>query len=159
MIEEQYENRYEEVDQPLYSRVMLGGENGHYASFFNTCIGAYNKLGEKIEEDDTNMRDVGHIRQMFTIKAIRFRETLLSIGAREHLLKFGYFTLRIVDKEFLIYPLHLMDSYYYFLEKKLEIPLRINPMESFVVVLRMKPYEWRFQLTCELLGTMHRTIL
>ena len=148
--------RAEEIDQPLYSRMMVGGYDRYDISFFNSSIGCYNSIGEMIERDDTNMCNQSYILQMFTIKAIRFRETITDLNVREHLIKYGYFILRIMDRDYLTYPLHLMNNYYYFLEKDLEMPIIINPYQSFQVLLTMKNYDHKFQLTCELLGTMRR---
>lgn len=147
---------FQEIDQSLYSRMMIGGDNKYDISFFNNSIGMYNSAGEMIDRDDTNIQNQNQIPQTFTVKAIRFRETILDMNVREHLLKYSHFTLRLVDRDYITYPIHLMDNYYYFLEKKLEIPIIIHPYMSFQVLLIMKHYDRRFQLTCELLGIMRR---
>lgn len=143
---------YDEIDQSLYSRLMIGGDNNEDIIFFNASVGQYDKDGKKIGADSTNMYMSSNIYQMFSIRAIRFVETLMDNNVREHLLKYASFTVSIKDRDRLIYPVHLMTNYFYFLEKKLKIPILVNPCTNFSVELRMKNYPHRFQLTCELLG-------
>ena len=153
-MERQHKEEFQEIDQPLYSRMMIGEDTS--ISFFNSSIGQYNSVGEMTEAVDTNLSNPSMITQVFVVKAIRFKETIMDRRVREHLLKFAHFYFRLVDRDYYTYPLHLMDNYYYFLEKKLEIPITLHPYENFMVMLRMKSFDTRFQLTCELLGTMRR---
>lgn len=147
---------FQEIDQPLYSRMMVGGEKNEFG-FFGTNIGLFDKQGEMITNTDTNMQNPGMIQNLFAVRGIRFRETEMDGKTRRHMLKYGHFVFRITDRDYLTYPLHLMENYYYFLEKKLETQIIIKPYDYFCVSLRMKSYETQFQLTCELLGIMRRS--
>lgn len=150
------EQQYMEIEQPLYSRMIVGGGDEVETSFFGNYLGQFGKNGEMIERVDTNMYNSSVSLNLFRAIAIRFRETVTDRRVKEHLLKTAHFRLTIVDQDVMMYPIHLMDNYYYFFEKKFVLPITLNPYENFRVELRYKAFDTKFQLTCELVGLMRR---
>jgi len=151
-------SEYFEIEQPLYSRMKVKSKDT-YIMFFSNHIGQFDSNGEIIDKTDTNMYNQNNLINLFIVRNIRFREPVLDLNVRNHLLQYSYFVFRIIDRDFLIYPLHLMMNYMYFLEKSLEKQIIIGPYENFSVMLSMtKEYGNDFQLTCELGGMMMKSI-
>lgn len=68
--------------------------------------------------------------------------------------------LRIADRDYLIYPYHLMDNYFFFVERRLVVPIVLNEQYNFQVVLRMdREFHNDIELTCELMGKLRRPML
>ena len=150
---------HDTIDQSLYSRRVMKADDT-IVMFFCSSIGQYDEKGEEIVTiADTNLYSASNLHVMMTITAIRFNEWKVDKKLRDHLMEYGYFLVRVVDRDYLQYPIHLMDNYFFFMEKKLEIPIIINPYENFSVYLHLtKSYRSECKLTCELLGIMRRSI-
>ena len=147
------------LDQSLYSRAILLAEKVDL-HFFGIPLGIWNDTLKKEQTGtDTNMWCSSQLvnGQEFLIHGIRFKETDVSVARRAHLMQHAYFMIRIADRDFLIYPYHLMENYFFFVERRLSIPLFLPQHYNFHVILRLdKPYHRDIELTCELIGELRR---
>lgn len=148
----------DEIDQTLYSRRVIKASDTHI-DFFSGCLGQFDRKGEQVLTwADTNIQTSSVLTHgEYVVRGIKFTEWKSDKKLREHLMGYGYFIFRVVDKDYLIYPIHLMSNYFFFLEKKLEIPIIIEAYYNFSVILNLeKEYGKECTLTCELLGKMRR---
>jgi hypothetical protein len=152
------EPNYYELDQSLYSRKTIK-EDDTQIIFFSSSVGMFDANGEEtLTYADTNMQSPSNVHTMFIATGIKFVEWGANKKLREHLMQYGYYILRIVDRDMHMHPIHLMTNYFYCLEDKFE-ELTIDQYMSFAVYLNlMKPYGEKFKLTCELLGKMWRVM-
>lgn len=152
--------QHDEIDQSLYSRMILKKETNE-VSFFGLCIGLWDEVRKKkVTGTDTNMWCSGVLvsGQEFLIEGVRFREAFVNKLQREHLLQYAYCIIRVADRDYFIYPLHLMENYFFYLERKLTIPILLQPMYNFQVLVRLdQPYDVEdIKMTCELIGRLRR---
>lgn len=149
----------DEIDQSLYSSVRIkAGENN--VNFFGIALGLWNEAKKKkLTHVDTNMWCSATLvsGQEFLIEGIRFKDRCVDKAQREHLLQYAYFFLRIADRDFLIYPYHLMENYFFYVERRLTRPLWLPEYFNFNVLLQMdQPFDKDIDITCELMGKLSR---
>lgn len=149
------------IDQSLYSSVVLKKDQNE-VSFFGIPVGLWDEAKKKkLTPTETNLwcSCVIMSGQMFTIEGIRFKNNTVETSFREHLMQYAHFFIRIADRDFLVYPYHLMDNYFYFVEKRLTIAILLPEYMNLHVVLRLdKPFHEDVQLTCELMGKLRRSL-
>lgn len=149
------------IDQSLYSRMILSAGNSE-VKFFAAVLGDIKTVihpREKMTRTDTNMWMSSQLvsGQTFSVYGIRFKETEVDATKRMFLLQHAHFVVQISDQDFLMYPLHLMTNYFFFLDKRLTSAILIPQHHYFHVILYCdRPVPYDIQLTCELVGTMLR---
>lgn len=148
----------QQIDQSLYSSVILRAEKDE-CTFFGLAVGLWDEAKrKKLSGVDTNMWCSGTLvsGQEFLIEGIRFKDRAVH-AQREHLMEHGYFFIRVADRDYFMYPFHLMDNYFYHVERRFSIPLLLPEYFNFNVTLRLdKPYYADMELTCELMGKLKR---
>jgi hypothetical protein len=148
----------EELDQSLYAKKTIKKKDSS-TQFFQNTIGQYKKEGELITQLDTNMCSSSHLYHLqFSCTGVRFKFSKVDVKIREYLMEYAYFIFRIMYTDFVVYPIHLMENHFYFVERMLTRPIIINECENFTIMLQMEePSQYEFDMTCELVGTMRRS--
>lgn len=153
------EGEEQSIDQSLYCAMTLpAGKTEFY--FFGIPLGMWDEAKKKkLTRTDTNMWCSGQLvaGQEFSIEGIRFKDRRVDRSTREHLMQYAHFFIRIADRDFFMYPYHLMDNFFYFVERRFTVPIRLQEYFNFGVHLRLdESLDNDIHLTCELMGKLQR---
>ena len=144
-------NETQKITQPLWSKITYKGEDtlmfylpeltsgevneafGMYIGFFNSCSFDIRELVFFVDGKETSHRFL------------------------DHMMKYAYFTLRVVDRDFLMLPCFCMERKERTLSVKLSIPIRIGSYINTCVYLHFsKKFKGNVDIMCSYMGEYER---